>query len=405
MPSTLEELLSRYHFSRQETLLLEKMERDRNMWDMGSVALLVDYDKVDRASSGQRSKLAFQMVSKAMDAERRKPTDYRDFDPPDLHRAKPRGILTAPETFMGRCPCPTDGEQTRCFNLKTLDAVEQCPFGCSYCAVQTFYGSGEIKVVGNLKERLSTIELPADVWHIGTGQSSDSLLWGNDYGTLDALKVLANRYPRCVIELKTKSARTDWISDDWPKNMVATWSLNAPLITEKEELLTAPIESRLHAARMAADHHIPIGFHLHPMVWFEGWQEAYRNLVGSLTSLFKPQEIMMVSMGTLTFTKSVLKALRAQGRPSRILDMELVPFAGKFSYPYETKLKLFQNAYQAFPDSWKEKKDTNPFFYLCFEDPKLWKPVMGYEYPSNEMFEMSMKKQYLATVDRFTNGR
>lgn len=133
--------------------------------------------------------------------------------------------------------------ETRCCNLKTLDAVQGCAFGCSYCAVQSFYHQGEIRFVDNLAQRLSDIDLSEDIWHIGTGQSSDSLLWGNDYGTLDALKILARRYPEKIIELKTKSARTDWISEDWPRNIIATWSLNAEVIQRKEEHLTATIPS------------------------------------------------------------------------------------------------------------------------------------------------------------------
>ncbi len=400
MDALIETWKSEYHLTFQECLQLEKMQKDICMWEMGSLEEHVDLSLVRKASSGKRGKELLRQVRAFVDAERKKPTSYHDFQPPKLCAQKPKAIFTAPETFLGRCPCPADGQQTRCCNLKTLDVVQQCSFACSYCAVQTFYGKNEIRIVGNLKERLATLNLDPSIWHIGTGQSSDSLLWGNDYGTLDALKVLARRYPDLVIELKTKSARTDWIYGSWPSNMVATWSLNAPLIIQNEELCTSSLEARIHAARMASDHHIPVGFHLHPMTYHEGWERAYRDVVSMICDNFKPDEIMMISMGTLTFTKSVLKELRKEARPSRILDMELVPFAGKYSYPTRTKKLLFQNAYDAFPLSWKEKRDTNPFFYLCFEDPKLWKPVMGYEYASNEEFELAMKKRYLATVNR-----
>ena len=49
----------------------------------------------------------------------------------------------------------------------------------------------------------------------------------------------------------------------------------------------------------------------------------------------------------------------------------------------------------------KEPDGRNPFFYLCFGDPKLWKPVMGYEYASNAEFEEAMRRHYLQTVRRF----
>ena len=35
--------------------------------------------------------------------------------------------------------CPVASEKTVCCNLRTIDAVENCIFGCSYCSIQTFY--------------------------------------------------------------------------------------------------------------------------------------------------------------------------------------------------------------------------------------------------------------------------
>ena len=210
---------------------------------------------------------------------------------------------------------------------------------------QSFYNKGRIQVVGNLQERLEEMTLEEDTWHIGTGQSSDSLLWGNDFGTLDALATLARRYPSTIIELKTKSHRTDWIAMGLPSNIVATWSLNAPTIIEKEEHLSATLEQRIAAARKAADKGIPVGFHLHPMVWFKGWQDEYRSVIEQVTTTFKPEELVMFSLGTLTFTKAVLRTLRSQGRESRILDMELTGAAGKYSYPLATKQEMFSHAY------------------------------------------------------------
>jgi len=394
----IEELDSKYHLSYQEKLQLKKAKSDLEMWGKGPLSSLLDQGTIEKASSGQRAKLVLVQVEKAMAEERKRATDYHDFPPPRITLQKQKELFTTGDRLMGRCPCPRDGELTRCCNLHTLDAVEQCAFACSYCAVQSFYSENQIKVVENLKERLSVVDIPDGTWHIGTGQASDSLLWGDDYGTLTALKVLANRYPDKIIELKTKSARTDWITDDWPKNIVATWSLNAETIVEKEELLTASLESRIHAARLAADRHIPVGFHLHPMVFFDGWEKEYAEVVSAIVRNFKPEEVMMVSFGTLTFTKGVLKTLRERKRPSRILDMELVPFAGKFSYPWETKRKLFSVAWNAFPQSWKQ---GFPFFYLCFEDPTLWQPVLGRSYPSNQAFEDDMRRSYLETARLF----
>ncbi len=391
----LQNLHRKYSFSFQEQRQIIETASDLLQWKMGPIERWFDEEKESKAQGKKRTKELVTRLLAKVNEERRRPTNYADFFPSELLPNKCQSTIIHTEKIMGRCPCPVEGEKTRCCNLKTLDAVQQCAFGCSYCSIQSFYTSGEIKVVGNLQERLEKLELDDDTWHIGTGQSSDSLLWGNDFGTLDALSTLAQRYPQTIIELKTKSHRIDWLTMDLPSNIVATWSLNAPTIIEKEEHLSATLEQRLSAARKAADKGIPIGFHLHPMVWFEGWEEEYRHVIERVTATFKAEELVMFSLGTLTFTKAVLRTLRSQGRESRILDMELVEAAGKYSYPLDIKQSMFSHAYSCFPKQWKQQ---GPFLYLCMEDPSLWEPTFGYSYPNDRAFEAAMKKAYKERV-------
>ena len=396
----LQSLHEKYSFSFQEQRQIIETASDLQQWKMGPIENWFDEEKASNQQGKKKTKALVASLLIKVNEERRRPTDYADFFPSERLPDKYQSVIVHTEKIMGRCPCPVEGEKTRCCNLKTLDAVEQCAFGCSYCSIQSFYNRSEIQVVGNLQERLEKLELDDDTWHIGTGQSSDSLLWGNDFGTLDALSILARRYPETIIELKTKSHRTDWLEMDLPSNIVATWSLNAPTIVEKEEHLTATLEQRLSAARKAADKGIPVGFHLHPMVWFKGWEEEYRQVIEKVTATFEAEELVMFSLGTLTFTKAVLRTLRSQGRESRILDMELTGAAGKYSYPLATKQEMFSHAYSCFPESWKQQ---GPFFYLCMEDPSLWEPTFGYSYPNDSSFEEAMKKAYQKRVALLAN--
>lgn len=298
----------------------------------------------------------------------------------------------APHTIMGRCPCPDESQFLRCCNLKTLDAVQQCAFACSYCSIRNFYSDNEIRVVSDLDKVLSSLTLEPGVWHIGTGQSSDSLLLGDDYGTLTALGNFAGKHPDVVIELKTKSSRTDWLSLDLPRNIVATWSLNAESVVNNEEHLTSSLSARIEAAAKCAEHGRLVGFHVHPMMRFDNWKEEYAALVEKLTSTVDPDSVVMVGIGTLTFTKSALKSIRESKIHTHVTQMPLTPIAGKFSYPFEMKKEMFSHLYSCFPQSWK----NNVFFYLCMEDPALWQPCLGRSYASNAEFENAMKQFYLA---------
>ena len=41
----------------------------------------------------------------------------------------------------------------------TIDAIQGCTLGCSYCSIQTFYSDGKVAVETNLADKLNELEL------------------------------------------------------------------------------------------------------------------------------------------------------------------------------------------------------------------------------------------------------
>ncbi|MBQ5391977.1 MAG: DNA photolyase, partial [Spirochaetales bacterium] len=322
------------YLSFQQRRMLKEQAQDLALWQIPGKSIEALWPtEYDRTNKNEIRRI-FNAFMRQMDEIRHTPVDYSSFNPDyDFNTGGTRintGFLS-PDRIMGKCPCPRDGEQTRCCNLKTLDAVQQCAFACAYCSIQSFYSQNEIRVLSDLKQHLEDMRLEEGTWHIGTGQSSDSLLLGDDYGTLTALASFARLHPDVVVELKTKSARTDWIKMDLPQNIVSTWSLNAETPALKEEHLAATPEARIKAARACAQSGHLVGFHIHPMVLFNGWQDEYKSLIMSLCDNISPENVVMIGIGTLTFTKQNLRTLRESGRPTRVTQMPLSPIAGKFS--------------------------------------------------------------------------
>ncbi len=297
---------------------------------------------------------------------------------------------------LGRCPVASP--RTLCCNLQTLDAVDNCGYGCSYCSIQSFFDGKQISFDKGFVAKLKSLKLDAEkTYHIGTGQSSDSLMWGNSHGVLDALIDFAWANPNVILELKTKSANVSHLlRSDAPKNILCTWSLNTPTLIRHEEHGTASLEKRLTAARKVADAGFLVGFHFHPIVHYDHWQQDYRDIAERACALFRPAEVALVSMGTLTYIKSVIREIRKHAIPSQILKMPMVDSDGKQSYPDDIKHALFSHVYDSFADSWK----SDVFFYLCMENQRLWKPVLGYEYASNDEFEDAMKTAYLTKIEQ-----
>jgi len=317
-----------------------------------------------------------------------------DSDAPKISAASIPRAIKKEKLGLGRCPVASP--RTLCCNLQTLDAVDNCGYGCSYCSIQSFFDGKQISFDESFADKLKNLELdPQKIYHIGTGQSSDSLMWGNSHGVLDGVIDFARSHPNVILELKTKSANVNHLlRAGAPKNIICTWSLNTPTIIRHEEHGTASLEKRLAAARRVADAGYVVGFHFHPIVHYDAWQGDYQEVVEQLAMQFTAEEVALVSMGTLTYIKSVMREIRKRAIPSQILKMPMVDANGKLSYPDEIKLSMFSQVYQSFPEDWTKKV----FFYLCMENQRLWKPVFGYEYASNTEFETAMKKAYMNKI-------
>ncbi len=375
---------------------------DLEMWDEASLEEVWDLDGMEPAGKVTGKQLRSRLLSRLTENHeclRRGPKSYDGFTPPPVSETSLRTVpVDAPHrgAILGRCPVAS--EKTRCCNLETLDAVKQCGYGCSYCSIQSFYDEGRIYFADNLEEKLSELEnslVPGELRHIGTGQSSDSLMWGNRNGLLENLTAFAQRNPQVILELKTKSANTAWLEKNpVPGNILVTWSLNPQTIIDAEEHLTASLAERMAAARRCADKGIAIGFHFHPIVHYDRWREEYGELFTATQRLFSPEEVVTVSFGTLTFIKPVIRQLRQRKLRSKILQMPLEEASGKLSYPFDLKKELFSFAWNAFSSEWQRQV----YFYLCMEDKELWEPVFGRAYRDNDAFEAEMKSHYRAKM-------
>ena len=376
-------LVQRFTF--QELRRVAEAARDLEMWREESLGAWWRRAETEVEGSGrERKKEILRRLDRHMRRLARAAKTYpaEGLAPPPRRRVRLEPRETEAEVF-GLCPAYSD--QTVCCGLRTLDAVRGCPFGCSYCTIQTFYGE-VAELEDGLVEKLAAVELDPDrQYHVGTGQASDSLVWGNRGGVLDALLGFAGGHPNVVLELKTKSDNVGSILErpDLPPNVVCSWSLATPTVIRNEEHGTASLERRVAAARRMADHGGRVGFHFHPMVFYHGWDEEYAEVARLLLERFSPQEVLFVSMGALTFIKPVVREIRRRGGETKILQMDLVSdHHTKLTYPDEIKIELFSHLHRCL-----EPWHGEVFFYLCMEAAPIWEKVLGHAFPTNAEFE------------------
>ncbi|MEJ2455672.1 MAG: radical SAM protein [Candidatus Thiodiazotropha sp.] len=387
-----------YRFTQQDLRQLCDMAADLAMWDDGPLERIWPQPPQALMGPKQRRQQILESVRNHWLSLKQQPIRFPEIPVTNAYTAERIRRVSVAREQLGLGWCPVASPRTRCCNLLTLDAVENCGFDCSYCSIQSFYHGDEVRFDSRFAEKLAVLEIdPAKTYHIGTGQSSDSLMWGNQAGILEALLDFADRHPNVILELKTKSKNINYLlKNEVPPNVLCTWSLNPQLVIDNEEHLAASLDERLQAARRLADKGVLVGFHFHPMIRYQGWQEGYGAIFDRLTGSFHSDQVALVSLGTLTYIKPVIKQLRERpGFRSRILQMPMVEADGKLSYPEQIKREMFGFAYRSLAP-WHGKV----FFYLCMENPRLWQPVFGYDYPSNDAFEAAMKRCYLDKIER-----
>lgn len=278
--------------------------------------------------------------------------------------------------------CPAASEKGICCDLQTLNIVDNCTLGCTYCFLQNHKGEKEVKFPTNLRERLESLEIdPNKRVRIGTGEYSDSLLWGNRDGILEDLCNFAKKHPNIILELKTKTANISWLlENDVPANVCCSWSLNPQVVIDNEEPGSVSLEQRFEAARKVADKGIAIAFHIHPMIWYEGWEEGYRSLIQRIRKDFVPAEILWFSMGSITWIRGMPHVLRNNLRKTKALQMptEVTP-DNKITYSFEIREKMYSLALEEW-GTWKNDVWT----YLCMEFPPMWQKVLGKTYATME---------------------
>ena len=386
----------KYRFTFQEFRQVVQASRDLNMWNEGNInSWWLENSNSNELSSSKEKKNILIQLQDYLDQLRKQEKVYSDnshFKP----KYRQQNLIVSDDsdkTIHGKCPVAS--EKAVCCNLHTIDAVENCVFGCSYCTIQTFYGK-DILIQKDIKKKLDAIPInPNRFYHFGTGQSSDSLAWGNRNRILDAHCNFAAEHPNILIEFKTKSNNIKYFLETrTPENIVCSWSLNTPVIIENEEHFTAPLEERIASARAVADRGLKVAFHFHPLVWYEGWKKGYLEIANRLMDEFDTQEVLFISFGSITLIKPVVQKIRDLGNPTKTLQMELIKDPhGKLTYPDHIKTMMFKHMLEAF-STWQNKV----FFYLCMEKASIWEDSFGYVYPTNEEFENGFGKKTMCKI-------
>src|SRR5690606_14101973 len=151
---------------------------------------------------------------------------------------------------------------------------------------------------------------PSHHFRIGTGEYTDSLALEKLTGLSSILVDFFSRKPNATLELKTKSDNVESLLDlDHRGRTVISWSVNPPFVTQNIEHDTASLERRLAAAQKAQAAGYRLGFHLDPLIFFEGWEEAYHSLIDLIFEHVDPNRVAWISTGSFRYAPGLKEVM------------------------------------------------------------------------------------------------
>ncbi|MFH1856016.1 MAG: spore photoproduct lyase family protein [Candidatus Omnitrophota bacterium] len=267
--------------------------------------------------------------------------------------------------FFKKCPC-TKGALSCGYHIFNLGSG--CIFECTYCYLQDYINAPGIILPANIEDFFASFDKYNCKMRLGTGEFADSLALDDITGFSPLLVEFFSRHPQCVFELKTKSNNVDTLlGADAVKNVVVAWSLNPEKIIGENEFYSANLTGRLEAARKCVDKGFDVAFHFDPIVYYEGWERDYEDVVNLLFDKIEARRVRWISLGTFRFYRGLKKVIENRFPASNILDGELFPgYDGKMRYAENVRLDIYKKML-----GWIRKRAKDVFVYLCMENKDI----------------------------------
>jgi DNA repair photolyase len=277
------------------------------------------------------------------------------------------------------------GKEIVCFRFWQAVIASGCPGECAYCFLQTQYpyrtGLYDLKgtLFSNLEEMVPEVKCwlsQPDPAGLILGENQDGLAFEGAYRKLLGITPLQlliplfrdqNPHGHLLIVL-SKFTTTRFAEEFGPMpNVVFSWSLSLPTISERYEKKVAPLERRLgHAARLKRAGY-RVRFRLDAMAPIPTWREEVDVMVERINAV-GPE---MLTIGALRATNppALRRAAQAQGRDGSIFDYIVTRDSCRFKYRTEDTFhrEVFRRVLR--------NLDPSIALGLCKEELGVWRQV------------------------------
>lgn len=277
-----------------------------------------------------------------------------------------------------------------CPHFHELVCVYGCPYNCAYCYLKgtfRFFQRDNGRIPVRFKKEKDIIksiraflqasamgQIPPTI--LNTGELADSLATESKvfYGRAFSEYIMPffQGTSHKVLFLSKGTNVKNFLENEWQKNAILSWSLNAYPVAERWEKLAPHPKERIEAARQVAEAGYAVRIRIDPMVAIEGFDQHYQNLVGDLLDGVTPSRITLGCLRGLTSTVSMAK------------DKSWVKYLTEKSSwgrkpPIDTRFRLYANIIDELEEWGYGERPLRNYIGVCKDALAIWR-MLNQEY-------------------------
>ena len=191
-----------------------------------------------------------------------------------------------------------------------------CVYDCRYCFLQGMYSSAHYVVFVNYEDFAGEIVQHAikhksqSPWFF-SGYDCDSLVFEPVTGFMAFCLNVFEQIPWAFLEIRTKSTQTRSLLNRQPlDNVVVAFSFTPDDFSKRFEHGVPIIDKRLNVMQQLQQHGWKLGLRFDPMITYQGYEQAYRQLFERIFSKIPAESIHSVSMGGFRMPKDFYKKIK-----------------------------------------------------------------------------------------------
>jgi len=221
-------------------------------------------------------------------------------------KASPKLILAVRRDnyfYKGAPMCENYGLEHFYYSTQMMN----CIYNCAYCYLQGLYPSANVVAFVNTEDYFSAI--PSEPAYISISYDADIMALENLFGYAALWINFVKQHPHITLEVRTKSANFNSISNIQPcKNVILSWTISPQSVIDTYEEGAPSLSSRLKSVKAAIEKGWNVRLCMDPILPLADWKASFEEMLDQID--INPSDIYDISLGGFRMSDAQYKKLK-----------------------------------------------------------------------------------------------